>query len=86
MSANPAEVTVELTYFAILQQKRGVESESVVVSTQSVSELYSALDAKHRFELDHALVRYAVNGHYVEGDYVIEGGDQIVFIPPVSGG
>ena len=86
MSRSPDQIHVALTYFAILHQKRGLDSESLFISPQSVSELYSSLDSEHRFGLDHALVRYAVNGRYVDGTHIAEEGDQIVFIPPVSGG
>ena len=52
----------------------------------TVDELKSTLLAEHPEFQDLDVIRVAVNEEYAEGDQVISSEDDVVIIPPVSGG
>jgi sulfur-carrier protein len=79
-------MTLQLYYFALLQDQRGVAEEQLEVEPQSVSQLYETLKEKHGFTLEKQALRVSVNQQFVSWDTQLQSGDEVVFIPPVSGG
>ncbi|HYL07048.1 MAG TPA: molybdopterin converting factor subunit 1 [Candidatus Udaeobacter sp.] len=81
-------VAIKVRFFARLREQAGTESESVEVkSGSSVSEVYEALRRRHpSLEPDLKAVRPAVNQQFSEWDAIVSDGDEVAFIPPVSGG
>ena len=77
---------VNVQYFAILREQRGLTVESVETASATVSELYDELRARHGFTLPGDRVRAAVNDTFVPAAQVLRDGDRVVFIPPVAGG
>jgi len=79
---------VKVKFFAILRERVGKsellqemrEGSSVEDLWRVLSEEYSALSAVN------IKLLYAVNSDYVEPRYVLREGDEVVFVPPVSGG
>ena len=78
--------TIKVQYFAVLREKRGVSEETVRTTAATALALYTELAKKHKFTLDSALVRVAVNKEFREWDAPLQENDQVVFIPPVAGG
>ncbi len=78
--------TVDLQYFALLREERGLSRETRTTTTGSARELYDELKAEFAFKLDAAALKVAINGDFAALDSIIEDGDEIVFLPPVSGG
>ncbi|MCW5942087.1 MAG: MoaD/ThiS family protein [Fimbriimonadaceae bacterium] len=78
--------TVHVRYFAVLRERRGLASETVVTDAGSWADLYRELDAAHRFGLDPSVVRVAVADAFVEPHAAVADGATVVFIPPVAGG
>jgi molybdopterin converting factor subunit 1 len=81
-------MTVTIRYFAMLRQTAGRDHEVITLDDPdpSPSQLYDAAAARHGISLDRSIVRAAINGRYVSWDSPISDGDEVVFIPPVSGG
>ncbi len=77
---------VNVQYFAILREQRGLTAESVETGGATVSALYDKLRARHGFTLPGDRVRAAVNDTFVPASQVLHPGDRVVFIPPVAGG
>lgn len=77
---------IKVRYFAALRDQRGVSQEFIEIPSMTPAELYTFLRTEHGFSLTLAQVRFAVNNQYVEGDQLIQDGDELVFIPPVAGG
>lgn len=73
-------------YFAILRERRGLETEAVQTKARSPIELYAELSGTHGLGLPATMVKCAVNGAFVESDHLLNDGDEVVFIPPVAGG
>jgi molybdopterin converting factor small subunit len=48
--------------------------------------IYAQEDQRYRFGIEASIVRAAVNGRYIPWDAPLTDGDEVVFIPPVSGG
>lgn len=85
-TVNPITVTVKL--FAAYQEAYGVPElilEFPVGTT--VKGVCDRLLTEHpELEVWRTLTRFGVNLQFVEPDTVLETGDEVVLIPPVSGG
>lgn len=75
-----------LLYFAALADVAGRTEETVASDARDVRALYATLAARHRFTFTAERLRVAVNGEFVGWDRMLAEGDEVVFIPPVSGG
>ena len=78
--------TVDVLYFAHLRQERGVAQESVKTSSHTFRELYEELRSMHGLSFPFESLRLAVNQRFSDWNALIQPHDQVVFIPPVSGG
>lgn len=79
---------VTIRYFAMIREivGRSVEQRRVNSGT-SIGGLYDALADEHsRLEKLKPVTMLMVNQRYVPADTVLEDGDEVAFIPPVSGG
>lgn len=86
MAEPPITVTVKL--FAAYQEAYGVsELRREFPSKTSVSEVLESLIGEHS-ELNRwrDLTRFGINFKFVEPDTIVQDGDEVVLIPPVSGG
>ncbi len=89
-TAGGPRVSVRLRYFAIYRQKLGRSSEErKVAEGTTVSQLFDEIVAE-RPEIQVPALRVAtmlmVNQEYAAADQVLADGDEVVFVPPVSGG
>ena len=81
-----AQRNYQLQYFAMFREWAGVDNEEVSSSAGTPRELYDELRNKRNFPLRDTELRVAVNGDFTDFDQTLDEGDQIAFIPPVSGG
>lgn len=93
-------MTVTVRYFAHLRAQSGRDEERVELDSSgspgtaaaspgggaTPAALYRLLSSRYGFTLGEHVVRAAVNGRYVGWDATLADGDEVVFIPPVSGG
>ena len=89
-SVGDLRISVRIRYFAIYRQKLGRSSEErSIAHGTTVSELFDAVVAE-RPEIQVPALRAAtmlmVNQEYAASDQVLADGDEVVFVPPVSGG
>ena len=77
---------VRLRYFAILREHANISCEKRETTSTTVEELYGEIKEEKRFDLEKEFIRVACNGDFVDMDYSLADGDEIVFIPPVAGG
>jgi molybdopterin synthase sulfur carrier subunit len=86
MTQNSINVTVKL--FAIYQEV--YQQEEIILSTQEktpISEILNTIiEEKPVLKKWRNLTRFAVNFDFVDEDYILQDGDEIALIPPVSGG
>ncbi len=78
--------TVNVQYFAILREQRGLSQEQLTSPAATPAALYDELRARHGFTLAGDRIRAAVNDAFVDAGATLRDGDRIVFIPPVAGG
>lgn len=86
MSESAITVTVKL--FAAYQEAYGVPELVLEIPPQTpVSAVLDTLIAEHpELEKWRNLTRFGVNLQFVESDTIVQKGDEVVLIPPVSGG
>jgi len=75
-----------ILYFASLRDVSGCELEELRSEHSDPRLLYADLRQRHGFTLHQASLRLAVNGEFAGWDRALADGDEIVFLPPVSGG
>jgi molybdopterin synthase catalytic subunit len=80
-------IAVRTRYFARLRELAGVETEVIHVAVgATLADAYSAARQKHPALPEQNGVRGAVNQEFAGWDAKIANGDEVAFIPPVSGG
>lgn len=80
-------IAVQVRFFARLRELAGVETESFSIAQAStLAGVYDALLRKHSALPERATVRAALNHEFADWDSTVADGDEVAFIPPVSGG
>jgi len=79
-------VRVKLLYFASLADRAGRSEEDRDTSARNPRDLYAEAAREHGFAFSVDRIRVAVNGSLVAWDHALSEGDEVVFLPPVSGG
>lgn len=75
-----------LLYFASLRDRAGCDGETVASAAARPRELYAEVAQRHGITFAAERLRVAVNGEFADWDRALHDGDEIVFLPPVSGG
>ena len=78
--------TIELAYYALLREQRGLSGEKRATSAMTARELYLELKEEFGFNLQMEDLKVAINGDFADNDMPIHDGYTVVFIPPVTGG
>jgi molybdopterin converting factor subunit 1 len=79
---------VKVKFFAILRERTGTaEIARELPDGSTVAELWQALQRDYpKLNVPGIRLLYAVNQNYVSSDHPLAERDEVVFIPPVSGG
>lgn len=79
---------VRVKFFAMLRERAGAsEVEKEIAEGSTVGDLWRQLQADFpRLDAPGIRLLYAVNRDYVDVQQKLKDGDEVVFIPPVSGG
>ena len=78
--------SLRLLYFAILRESTGISTEDLSTSANTPKELYTELKERWNLSITENELRVAVNGEFADMEDNLNEGDEIAFIPPVSGG
>ncbi|MDQ2944043.1 MAG: molybdopterin converting factor subunit 1, partial [Candidatus Dormibacteraeota bacterium] len=86
--AMPVAIAVRARLFARLREQAGTETEILELPAgATLADVYEALRQKHpALEADRNSVRAALNQEFKDWDAKAADGDEVAFIPPVSGG
>ncbi len=81
-------IAVRARLFARLREQAGTDAETVELPAGStLSDVYEALQKLHPgLQADPNAVRAALNQEFAGWDAIVADGDEVAFIPPVSGG
>ena len=79
-------MTVNVLYFARMAEIAGCASELVESVPATAAELFDLVGARHRFGFGRESLRVAIGDRLVGWETALRDGDQVAFIPPVSGG
>ncbi len=75
-----------LLYFASLADRAGRDSETIDSAATDPAALYAEIAGRHGFPFARERLRVAVNGAFTGWTHALADGDEVVFLPPVSGG
>ena len=78
--------TIELKYFAQLREIAKKDSENIQTECCTPAGLFEELKQKYQFPHKQKQLMVAVNEEFSDWDYILQEGDEVVFIPPVAGG
>jgi len=80
-------VAVKVRFFARLRELAGVETQALQVQPNAtLSDVYAMLRGMHGALPEQTAVRAALNQEFADWGAVVHEGDEVAFIPPVSGG
>lgn len=81
-------IAIKVRFFARLREQAGAETETLEIAPGStLRDVYESLRRRHpSLESDAAAVRGAINQEFAGWDATVSQGDEVAFIPPVSGG
>ncbi|MDJ0845436.1 MoaD/ThiS family protein [Crocosphaera sp.] len=81
-------ITVTIKLFAIYQEVYGVpELKRQLPSETTVTHVLLMIIQEHpELKKWQSITRFSINYQFVEADTKLQNGDELVFIPPVSGG
>jgi molybdopterin converting factor subunit 1 len=77
---------VQVKFFAIFREMTGVKAESKEIAENTTVEQLWREYAARSPRVGNIRAAYAVNQKLVNADYVLHEGDEVGFLPPVSGG
>lgn len=79
---------VKIKLFAILRERAGTaEIIKEIKEGSTVADLWAALQQDYpKLAVPGIRLLYAVNQDYVTPDRILKNSDEVVFVPPVSGG
>jgi len=79
---------VKVKFFAILRERAGAgEIIKEIGEGSTIADLWTTLKKEFpNLAPVETRLLYAVNKNYVKPDHALKDGDEVVFIPPVSGG
>jgi len=79
---------VRIKFFAILRERVGSgEITKEIREGSTIGELWEGLKKEYpKLAPVEMRLLYAVNQNYVSADHVLKEKDEVVFVPPVSGG
>jgi molybdopterin synthase sulfur carrier subunit len=79
-------MNLRVLYFASLRDAAGTDSEQIAALNGDARALYAELSRRHGFTLAPERLRIAINGAFAPWERTLADGDEIAFLPPVSGG
>jgi molybdopterin synthase catalytic subunit len=84
----PVAIAVRIRFFARLRELAGTELETLEVPPGStLGDVYGALQQSHpALEQKREAIQVALNQEFSDWDATVANGDEVAFIPPVSGG
>ena len=79
---------VRIKFFAILRERAGMgEASKEIADGSTVADLWRQLQRDYpKLDVPGIRLLYAVNKNYVGLDHKLSDNDEVVFVPPVSGG
>ena len=77
---------VKLLYFASLADHAGCGEEMRETTAANPRDLYAEVARAHAFTFAPERLRVAINGALTDWQRALADGDEVVFLPPVSGG
>jgi molybdopterin synthase sulfur carrier subunit len=77
---------VTVRYFASLRELAGRDAELLDTEARDAAALFHELRARHGIDWPADRLRVAVNGAFADWSTRLAEGDEVVFLPPVSGG
>jgi molybdopterin synthase sulfur carrier subunit len=82
------DIQITIKLFAIFQEVFATDEMQIKLeSGASVSQIFDRLVSQHpNLEQWRSLTRYAINLNFAEPETILENGDEVALIPPVSGG
>lgn len=77
---------IQVQYYAILREERGVSGETLTTASATPRHLYADLSEQYGFTLPVERLTVSINNEFQSWDTTLHARDTVVFIPPVAGG
>lgn len=77
---------IKILYFAQLADLAGKPEEQVELTDPSPEALYQTIQAKYQFPHQFTQLQVAINHELSSHQKALQDGDEIAFLPPMTGG
>ena len=77
---------IKVLYYASMREQVGKNNELMETQAHDAAQLFEFLREKYSIALSKDILKVAVNNEFVSWKHPLKDGDEVVFIPPVSGG
>lgn len=77
---------IKVKYFALVGERRGVQTEDYETEAGTARELLREIEANKVIPLTTNISKAVINGRYVEWDEPVKDGDLVTLLSPFSGG
>lgn len=77
---------IDMEYYAMLQEAAGIAGETLAGEFNTAHDVFEHLKTRFDLPLGEDHLRVAINDEFSPWETVLNDGDKLVFIPPVSGG
>ena len=79
-------IQIQVVYFAKLRELTGLDQETFSISKgANPSDVLASITERHQIDIG-SNFKIAVNDAFSDWDIMLNDGDRLVFIPPVTGG
>ena len=79
-------IQIQVVYFAKLRELTGLDQETFSISKgANPSDVLASINERHQVDIG-SNFKIAVNDAFSDWDIMLNNGDRLVFIPPVTGG
>lgn len=79
-------MTVKVIYFAQLADLAGKSEEQITLHDPSPKLLYEKIQADYQFPHQFKQIQVAINHQLSSHEALLQDGDEIAFLPPMTGG
>ena len=79
-------MTIKVLYFAQLADLAGKTEETLEINDPAAETLYGKLKAAHQFPHEFSQLQVAINHQLSAHKTPLADGDEIAFLPPMTGG
>jgi len=79
-------VKITVHYCASIKEAIGCSHETIETQQSTVGQLFEEIKSRYNLNFDKTLIKAAINNEFCNPETELSSHDEIIFMPPISGG